>query len=77
MWQGSISAFSLMLTVEDLCPDINARALIALGQLHASVNEVSAATAYYGEWLEFTRGMAGLEVQTERVEQQLKSLREL
>ncbi|MDO9319835.1 MAG: hypothetical protein Q7V56_16795 [Gammaproteobacteria bacterium] len=74
MWQESISAFALMLTVEDLRPDINARALLALGQLHAKVNEVPVATAYYEEWLEFTRGMDGLEAQTARVEQQLNSL---
>lgn len=77
MWQESISAFSLMLTVEDLRPDINARALLALGQLHAKVNEVPVATAYYEQWLEFTRGMAGSEAQTARVKQQLNSLREL
>ncbi|HDZ10368.1 hypothetical protein [Pseudohongiella sp.] len=74
MWQESISAFSLLLTVEDLRPDINSRALMALGQLHASVDEVSTAIAYYQEWLEFTRGMTGLEAQTAIVEQQLQSL---
>lgn len=75
MWQESISAFSLMLTVENLRPDINARALVALGQLHASVDEVSAAIVYYEEWLEFTRDMTGLEAQTAIVEQQLDNLR--
>ena len=76
MWQESISVFTLMLTVEDLRPDINARALLSLGQLHQRVDEIPVATGYYEEWLEFTRDMPGLEAQTARVEQQLSTLRQ-
>lgn len=75
MWQESISAFTLMLTVPDLRPDINARALMALGQLHERVDETSVATEYYEEWLEFTRDIPGLEDQTVQVEQRLSRLR--
>lgn len=75
MWQASISAFTLMLTVDNLRPDSNARALLALGQLHQSIDEMAVASAYYAEWLEFTRGMPGLEEQTARVEQALSNLR--
>lgn len=75
MWQESISAFTLMLTIPDLRPDINARALMALGQLHERVDEADLATGYYEEWLEYTRGMPGMEQQTARVEQQLNGLR--
>lgn len=74
MWQESISAFTLMLTVDGLRPDLNARALIALGQLHQRVDERAQAAEYYQEWLAFTRGMPGLEDQTARVEQVLGNL---
>ncbi|MDP2126762.1 MAG: hypothetical protein Q8K97_05240 [Pseudohongiella sp.] len=77
MWQESISAFSLLLTVDNLRPDSNARALLSLGQLHAGVGEIDVATAYYEEWLEFTRSMSGFDAQTELVQQQLNRLREL
>lgn len=77
MWQESIAAFSLMLTLDDLRPDINARALLALGQLHTQANDIDAATAYYNEWLDFTRDMDGLEAQTERVKQQLNNFAQL
>lgn len=75
MWQESISAFTLMLTIPDLRPDINARALMALGQLHERVDETDLATSYYEEWLEYTRDMPGMEQQTARIEQQLNGLR--
>lgn len=76
MWQESISVFTLMLTVEDLRPDVNARALLSLGQLHQRVDEIPVAAGYYEEWLEFTRDMPGLEEQTARVEQLLGTLRQ-
>lgn len=76
MWQESISVFTLMLTVEDLRPDVNARALLSLGQLHQRVDEIPVATGYYEEWLAFTRDMPGLEEQTTRVEQLLGTLRQ-
>jgi len=75
MWQESISAFTLMLTIPDLRPDINARALMALAQLHERVDESDLAMDYYEEWLEYTRDMPGMEQQTARVEQQLNGLR--
>ncbi len=75
MWQESISAFTLLLTVDNLRADSNSRALLALGQLHQRVDELDVAAAYYEEWLDFTRGMPGLEAQTTRVEQMLNNLR--
>lgn len=71
MWQESITAFSLLLTVDDLRPDVTARALLSLGQLHDRVDETVEAEAYYREWLVHTRDMGGLEEQTARVEQRL------
>ena len=75
MWQESITAFSKMLTVPDLRPDINARALLALGQLHQQVNEAPAAVTYYEAWLDFTENTPGLEAQRARVRDQMQVLR--
>ncbi|MDH7943377.1 hypothetical protein QGM61_06055 [Pseudohongiella sp. SYSU M77423] len=75
MWQESITAFSKMLTVPDLRPDINARALLALGQLHQQVNEAPAAVTYYEAWLDFTENTPGLEAQRARVRDQMQALR--
>lgn len=75
MWQESISAFTLMLTIDELRPDITARALLALGQLHTRVGETSAATTYFEGWLDFTRDMEGLEQQTALVREQLNATR--
>lgn len=75
MWQESITAFSKMLTVPDLRPDINARALLALGQLHHQVNEAPAAVTYYEAWLDFTENTPGLEAQRARVHEQVQALR--
>ncbi|WP_237133899.1 hypothetical protein [Pseudohongiella sp. O18] len=75
MWQESITAFSKMLTVRDLRPDINARALLALGQLHQQVNEAPAAVTYYEAWLDFTENTPGLEAQRARVHEQVQALR--
>lgn len=75
MWQESISAFSLMLTIPDLRPDVNARALMTLGQLHNRVGEPEAAITYYEYWLAFTDEMANMEDQTQRVKQLLTQAR--
>lgn len=75
MWQESISAFTLMLTIPELRSDINARALMALGQLHERVNEPSVAVSYYEEWLSLTRDTPGLETQTAAINERLSHLR--
>lgn len=74
LWQEAISAFTLMLTVEELRPDVTGRALMALGQLSSRVGDRDVAIAYYEEWLRFTAGQEGLERQTGRVQQQLGEL---
>ena len=76
MWQESISAFSLMLTIPDLRPDINARALIALGQLHSQVGEPETAISYYESALTNTSAMENMEQQTQRVRRLLSEARE-
>jgi len=76
MWQESISAFSLMLTIPDIRPDINARALIALGQLHNQVGEPETAISYYESALATTTAMENMEEQTQRVRRLLSETRE-
>lgn len=51
MWNEAISAFSLMLTIPDLGADVNARATLALGQLHGQIGDAETAAAYYRTWL--------------------------
>ncbi len=75
MWQESISAFSLMLTIPDLRPDLNARALLALGQLHTTVGDNEAAIGYLEEWLRFTAGTQNREAQTQQVQELLASVK--
>lgn len=75
MWQESISAFTLMLTIPDLRPDINARALMALGQLHERVDEPTVAVSYYEEWLSLTNDTPGMEEQTTSVQDRLSQLK--
>lgn len=74
MWEESISAFSQMLTIPELRPDINARALMALGQLKTRAGETREAIAYYQELLTFVEGREGFEQQRERAIQQLEQL---
>ena len=71
MWNESISAFTLMLTVTDLRPDVHARALMALGQLHAQVGESESAILYYESFLDFAEGMEDMEDRIQRVRQLL------
>ncbi|MEZ5490819.1 MAG: hypothetical protein R3F50_10925 [Gammaproteobacteria bacterium] len=75
MYQESISAFDRLLTIPELRPDVNARAILALGQLHNRVDEPDAAVSYYEQWLAFTAGMPGMEQQTQRVQQLLTQAR--
>lgn len=67
MWQESITAFNMILQVPDLRPDVNARALLALGQLHARVGEGPEGAAYLQEWLNYTNGMENMGEMTPRV----------
>src|SRR5690606_7041453 len=63
MWQESITAFSQMLEVPDLRPDLGARALMALGQLHARIGEHDRAVVYYQSFLDATAGMNNMDEQ--------------
>lgn len=74
MYPETIPVFELMRTIEDLRPDLDARALLALGQLNATTGDIEVALNYYAEWLYFTEGMPGMEQQTERVLQQVAEL---
>lgn len=74
MWNESISAFSRILTIPELRPDLNARALLALGQLHSRTGDKQQAQGFYHEWLAFTEGKPGFEQQTPRVQLQLAAL---
>ncbi|WP_339867617.1 hypothetical protein [Pseudohongiella nitratireducens] len=74
MWQEAISAFTLMLTVPDLRIDLNARTLIALGQLHSRENEPEAARAYLEEWLIMHGDQPEYADQQARVEELLSEL---
>ncbi|PCH60511.1 MAG: hypothetical protein COC19_05900 [SAR86 cluster bacterium] len=76
MLQESISAFSLLLTVQDLQANNYARALRSLGQLHGAVGENQAAIAYLNEWLDYTAGMDNMEQEIQRVHQLLDGLTE-
>ena len=61
MWPEAIGAFSRMLTIPDLRPDLGARALVALGQLHAQVGEYAASISYLTSWQNLTAGMENME----------------
>ncbi len=74
MWQEAISVFTLMLTVPDLRSDLNARTLIALGQLHSRENEPEAARAYLEEWLIMHGDQPEYADQQARVEELLSEL---
>ena len=75
MWPEAIGAFSRMLTIPDLRPDIGARALLALGQLHAQEGEYAASITYLTSWQELTAGMENMERNNERVAQLLAQSR--
>ncbi len=75
MWQESITAFNMILQVPDLRPDLSARALLALGQLHARVGEPTEGAAYLTEWLSYTNGMENMNALTPRVNEMLVCLR--
>lgn len=75
MWPEAIGAFSRMLTVPDLRPDLGARALMALGQLHAQVGEYAASITYLTTWQDLTAGMENMERSNERVTQLLAQTR--
>ncbi len=74
MWQESITAFNLILQVPNLRPDTSARALLALGQLHAREGERPESVAYLQEWLNFTNAMEGMDALTPRVSTMLACL---
>ncbi|MFM1896161.1 MAG: hypothetical protein RLZZ385_1235 [Pseudomonadota bacterium] len=77
MWPESITAFEKMLTVQELRPDIQARALLSLGQLNARFGDRQAAKTHLQTWLVFTEGMEGVDdQQTQRAIQLLASLNE-
>lgn len=75
MWPEAIGAFSRMLTIPDLRPDLGARALMALGQLHAQVGEYAASITYLRSWQDMTVGMENMERSNQRVEQLLAQTR--
>lgn len=75
MWPESIGAFSRMLTIPDLRPDIGARALMALGQLHAEVGQYAASISYLRSWQDVTVGMENMERSNERVNELLEQSR--
>ena len=75
MWPEAIGAFSRMLTVPDLRPDWGARALVALGQLHAEVGEYAASISYLTSWQELTADMENMQGSNERVAQLLAQSR--
>ncbi len=76
MWEESITAFSQMLTIPDLRPDIDARAQIALGQLHSRIGDPEAAISYYEGALTVTSTREDMAAQTQRVQQLLSEARE-
>lgn len=67
MWQESITAYNLILQMPDLRPDLGARALLALGQLHVREGERVEGIAYLREWLNYTSGMENMDALTPRV----------
>ncbi len=67
MWPEAIGAFSRMLVIPDLRPDIGARALMALGQLHNVVGEYGASVSYLETWQRVTSDMENMERSRERV----------
>ena len=75
MWPEAIGAFSRMLTMPDLRPDIGARALMALGQLHARVGEYAASISYLRSWQDLTVGMENMERSNERVSELIEQSR--
>lgn len=75
MWQESITAFNMILQLPDLRPDLSARALLALGQLHARVGEGVEGVAYLTEWLNHTAEMESMEALTPRVTEMLTCLK--
>lgn len=75
MWPEAIGAFSRMLTIADLRPDLGARALMALGQLHARVGEYAASITYLTSWQEMTAGTENIEQTRLRVAQLLDQSR--
>ena len=77
MWPESITAFEKMLTVQELRPDIQARALLSLGQLNARFGDRQAAKTHLQTWLVFTDGMDDVDdQQTQRAIQLLATLNE-
>lgn len=75
MWPEAIGAFSRMLTIPYLRPDLGARALMALGQLHARVGEHAASISYLTSWQDMTSGMENMERSNNTVAQLLAQSR--
>lgn len=76
MWQETISAFSLLITIPELPQGVHARALQALGQLSSQVEDYVMAKRYYEEWLEFTEGDESLATRRAAVQDLLDELNE-
>ncbi|OGT72692.1 MAG: hypothetical protein A3H44_06435 [Gammaproteobacteria bacterium RIFCSPLOWO2_02_FULL_57_10] len=74
MWQEAITAFNLILQVPELRPDLSARALLALGQLHAREGERVEGIAYLKEWLNYTNSMENMSALTPRVNDMITCL---
>ena len=64
MWEEAITAFALMTTIPNIRSDINARALLSLGQLNERVGDIRNSAAYYERWLD---SIDGLEISEERI----------
>lgn len=73
MYQETITAFSLMLTIPELDATTETRAIRSLGQLHGAVGEPEAAVYYLTQWLERVEGEPGNERRIELAQRQIEA----
>lgn len=74
MWEEAISAFTMMLTIPNLEMETNARATLALGQLHMQAGDLQTAAAYYRAWLDESNITGRTPEQIERVRGLLQAI---
>lgn len=74
MWEEAISAFTMMLTIPNLEMETNARATLALGQLHTQAGDLQTAAAYYRAWLDESNITGQTPEQIERVRGLLQAI---
>lgn len=76
MWNEAILAFTRMTDIPNLRPDLNARALLSLGQLNDRIGDTQASIFYLESWLQSIEGLDVTEEQIAGAQEMLEAARQ-